>query len=353
MTAQPMSVAAPVDRSDVLLTIADISKVFEIRSALTRRVTSRVYAIRSLSIEIRRGEAVGLVGESGSGKSTTGRCALGLETVTTGHIEYEGRRIGGFGRAELRAFHRHVQAVFQNPAEALSPKFTALDSVLEPLTAYRVGNAGSRRETAAGWLERVGLSSTEFAKIPSELSGGQRQRVAIARALVLGPSFLVLDEPTSALDVSVQAQILNLLRDLQQDIGVSYLFISHNLAAVANTCSQVVVMYAGSVMEVGPSEQLLVDPLHPYTKALILASDETVRIDDHDRVLTALSGEVPSPRSEPTGCPFVSRCAYAMEVCREQKPELRTVRSGHQVACHLVDTAAIPMRQPMRLEKGR
>ena len=346
-----MTTTIPPGDAEVLVRIAGISKTFEIRTALTRRVTSRVHAIRSLSLEIRRGEAVGLVGESGSGKSTTGRCVLGLETVSTGSISYEGREVGGFGRAELRAFHRNVQAVFQNPTEALSPKFTALDAVREPLTAYRVGTPASRRDTAAQWLERVGLSTTEFAKIPTELSGGQRQRVAIARALALSPSFLVLDEPTSALDVSVQAQILNLLRDLQQDIGVSYLFISHNLAAVANTCSQVVVMYAGSVMEIGPSERLLVEPLHPYTKALILASDETVTIEDHDRVLTALSGEVPSPRTEPPGCPFVSRCAYAMDICRERKPELRTVRSGHQVACHLLDVAPVNAKQPMRLDK--
>jgi oligopeptide/dipeptide ABC transporter ATP-binding protein len=322
----------------VLLRVSALSKLYEIRSLLRRRVTSRVHAVRNVSFEIAAGESVGLVGESGSGKTTTSRCVLAMETPSAGVVEYQGRSIGSLKAAELRWYRREVQAVFQDPKDALSPRFKAVDLIAEPLVVHGTGSKRDRIRTALDAMERVGLDPAERGKRPADFSGGQRQRLAIARALVLDPSFLVLDEPTSALDVSVQAQILNLFRDLQAERGLSYLFISHQLGAVANVCDRVVVIYAGMVMESGTSAELLSEPLHPYTQALLLASDETDVARDQD-VLDALSGAVPSTREELSGCPFRSRCVYATDICRHEVPPLSEVAPGRAVACHLVTAA--------------
>ena len=291
-----------------------------------------VHAVADVSFDLRRGEVLSLVGESGCGKSTTGRCILRLIEPTSGSILFEGDEITTKSEREMRAIRRHVQIVFQDPFSSLHPRRRVRDIVAEPLIIH-----GMRREEAhaavPGLLERVSLSADQAGKYPHEFSGGQRQRIGIARALSLNPKLIVLDEPVSALDVSIRAQIMNLLVDLQRDYGVSYLLIAHHLATTRYMAHTVAVMYLGKIVERAPRAELFGNPQHPYTKALFSAA--LPGHPDIEREEIILSGEVPSPINPPAGCRFHPRCPFVMPQCSEVEPEEKEGAKGHMVACHL------------------
>jgi oligopeptide transport system ATP-binding protein len=329
MTHEPeIETAAP------LVEARNLVKHFPVMSgAFFARQTGAVRAVDDVSLVIPRGQTVGLVGESGCGKSTVGRLLLRLIEPSGGSVWFAGEEISRAGADDLRRARRHMQIVFQDPHSSLNPRRTVGEIVTRPLVIH--GEA-SRKElaTRAGELLRlVGLDPAMRGRYPHEFSGGQRQRLGIARALALRPSFIVLDEPTSSLDVSVQAQILNLLNDLKRDLGLTYLFISHNLNVVEYFCDVTTVMYLGQVVESGPSEAIHAEPLHPYTQALISAVLVPEVGRQRDRLV--LTGDVPSPVNPPAGCRFHTRCPYAMDVCRHAPPPLLEQRPGHRVACHL------------------
>jgi oligopeptide/dipeptide ABC transporter ATP-binding protein len=304
----------------MLLEVNDLRKTFPARTGLFGNVLDRVHAVDGVSFSIAEGRTLGLVGESGCGKSTVGRAILRLIEPSSGAIRFRGQDITGLPANELRALRRRMQIVFQDPYSSLNPRKRAGEIVAEPLMVHGIVKASERREVVAALFAKVGLQPRQMGFYPHQFSGGQRQRVSIARALSLGPQFIVADEPVSALDVSVQAQVINLLMDLQAQDGLSYLFISHNLAVVEHVSHDVAVMYLG--------------PLHPYTRALMAAvpvADPLVR-----RSRTPVMGDVPSPINRPSGCHFHPRCPLAEAHCRTDEPELREVEPGHRVACHLV-----------------
>jgi oligopeptide/dipeptide ABC transporter ATP-binding protein len=314
-----------------LLEARGISKAFALREGLFRRRRALVRAIDDVSFGIAEGETLGLVGESGCGKTTLGRVVVRLTEPTAGRLMFDGTDLLALRGSELRARRRDFQMVFQDPATSLNPRKTIIQAVAEPL---RVHGVASRREADAEvrrLIERVGLQPGHAHRYPHEFSGGQRQRINIARALTLRPRLLVLDEPTSALDVSVQAQILNLLKDLQQEFGLTYLFISHNLAVIAHMSDRVAVMYLGRIVEWAPARAIFAASLHPYTRSLIQA----VPVPDPDRRAEApvLPGEIPSALAPPTGCHFHPRCPLAVERCRRETPPLEAHASGHLAAC--------------------
>jgi len=303
---------------DPLVGVRDLQKYYYEQDTLVDRLLGRerraVKAVDGVSFDIQRGETLGLVGESGCGKSTTGETLLRLREATGGRVEFDGRPVFGMDDGELREFRRRAQIVFQDPYSSLDPRMTVGDVVTEPLKVHDLpadpGDASKRqrrRERARELLERVGLSAGQVDRYPHEFSGGQRQRIGIARALALEPEFVLLDEPVSALDVSVQAQILNLLEDLQAELGLTYLFIAHDLSVVRHICDRVAVMYLGEIVETGPTDELFEDPQHPYTRAL-LESVPRAKVAEHGRRVEALSGDVPSPRDPPSGCRFRTRC---------------------------------------------
>src|SRR5262244_3269647 len=315
-----------------LLETTDLAKHFSVRRGTLGFGTGLVRAVDSISFTIDAATTLGLVGESGCGKTTTSRLVLGLERPTAGSIRFEGKDVATLGRDESRRYRRSVQAVFQDPYASLDPRMRVGAIVAEPLVINAGLDAAGRRRRVAELLDLVGLPARAATLYPHEFSGGQRQRVAIARALALSPRLVVLDEPVSALDVSIRAQILNLLVDLQQRLGVSYLFIAHDLAAVAHMSRAIAVMYLGKIVEVGDADAVALAPKHPYTKALFAAA---LPIDlDQSREEITLSGEVPSPLAPPSGCRFHPRCPFAMPHCATQEPALRP-ESGRLVACHL------------------
>ena len=323
-----------------LLQVSDLKVHFpQGKAGLFGKVAATVRAVDGVSFEIRCGETFGLVGESGSGKTTLGRAVLRAIEPTAGRIVY--RRDGtevdivGLDRQSLRAMWRHMQMIFQDPYSSLNPRMTVRDVIGEPLIANELAKGADLNERVLEIAQRCGLDVEHLGRYPHAFSGGQRQRIAIARALVLHPEFIVCDEPVSALDVSIQAQILNLLKELQAQLGLTYLFIAHDLAAVAHACDRVAVMYLGRIMEVASTEALYYRPRHPYTEALMSAIPEA----DPDQVMrpVLLSGERPSPARPPTGCRFHTRCRYASEICRNLMPELREHDTGHSVACHHAD----------------
>ncbi len=321
---------------EILLQATDLVKHFPVRSdGFLRRARQVVHAVDGVSLELRIGETLGLVGESGCGKSTLGRCLTRLTTVTRGRIEFAGTDITSLSRRQLRPVRRDLQLVFQDPYASLNPRRRVGDIVADPLHVHRYGNGQMIRDRVGALLDVVGLPSGYADRYPFELSGGQRQRVGVARALALSPRLIVADEPVSALDVSIRAQVLNLLRDLQDEFALTYLFVGHDLGVVRHVSDRIAVMYLGEVVELAASGSLYATPAHPYTEAL-LSAVPGIELDAHAprRERIRLSGDPPSPIDKPTGCSFHPRCRYAQQRCRVEKPPLRTVAVGRETACH-------------------
>ena len=315
-----------------LIKVTNLVKHFPVRGGLLQRVQGWVQAVDGVSFGIRRGEALGLVGESGCGKTTVGRTILRLIEPTSGDICFEGRSLVGLNAEEMKPLRREMQLIFQDPFSSLDPRSQIADSVGEALLVHGVKDKESRRQQVLDILHRVGLSEDHMRRYPHEFSGGQRQRIGIARALILQPKFIVCDEPVSALDVSIQAQVLNLLRQLQHEFELTYLFIAHNMSVVEHISDRVAVMYLGKIAEIADKRSLYNRPLHPYTQALLSA----IPVPDPDRVQqrTILKGDVPSPLNPPSGCRFHPRCPIAQERCSVEEPVLRTLAPDHQTACH-------------------
>jgi peptide/nickel transport system ATP-binding protein len=319
--------------AEPVLDVRDLKKHFPVHKGLLRRTRGLVYAVDGVSFSIRQGETLGVVGESGCGKSTVGRTVLRLIEPTAGSIRVGGKDVTHLKRTELRPYRRQMQIIFQDPFSSLDPRMSAGDIVAEPLRVHGVASGKSVKEKVAALFERVGLRRAQMDNFPHQFSGGQRQRIGIARALALQPKLIVGDEPVSALDVSIQAQVLNLMLDLQQERGLAYLFISHNLAVIEHISHYIAVMYLGRIVEYTDKRTLFTQALHPYTEQLLLAvpvPDPRVK-----RPKRALQGDVPSPINPPSGCHFHTRCPYAVARCKEETPALREVRPGQLVACHL------------------
>jgi len=316
-----------------LLEVTDLVKQYPVRSGILRRTVGTVHAVDGVSFTVGVGETLGLVGESGCGKSTVARSILRLVEPTGGSIRLNGRDITRLGKTELRSHRRSMQIIFQDPFASLNPRMTAGDIVGEPLSVHNMAAGHEKRERVAELFEQVGLRPDQMLNYPHQFSGGQRQRICIARALSLGPRLIVCDEPVSALDVSIQAQVINLLIDLQRKHDFSYLFIAHDLAVIAHISHRVAVMYLGRIVEVAEKTELFANPRHPYTQALLACVPVA---DPRTRRLTPLiDGDVPSPINPPPGCAFHTRCRYAMERCKLETPALADVGAHHQIACFL------------------
>jgi len=319
-----------------LLEVRDLKKHFPVTRGVFARVSGQVYAVDGVSFHIERGETLGLVGESGCGKSTVGRTLLKLVQPTSGRILVEGADITDLDAAKMFPYREKMQMIYQDPYASLNPRMTAGDIVGEPLIIHGVATREERKDRVATLFERVGLRPELINSYPHEFSGGQRQRIGIARALALDPELIIGDEPVSALDVSIQAQIINLLMDLQDELHLSYLFVAHDLAVVEHISHRVAVMYLGRIVELTDKTSLFEMPLHPYSEAL-LSAVPVPKARARGRKRMILSGDVPSPINPPSGCHFHTRCPYAMARCRHEVPALREVRAGHLAACHLHD----------------
>jgi oligopeptide transport system ATP-binding protein len=326
----------PATAGDVLLEVRNLVKHFSVGGGLFGGHQGTVRAVDGVSFALRRGETLGLVGESGCGKTTTGRCILQLERPTGGQVIFEGRDLAALSDAELRPLRRRAQVIFQDPYASLNPRMTVGQILAEPLAVHGlVPSREGRRKRVRDLLSRVGLLPQHADRYPHQMSGGQRQRVGIARALAVEPALIVCDEPVSALDVSIQAQIINLLEDLQAELGLTYLFIAHDLAVVRHISDRVAVMYLGKIVEIADRVELYANPLHPYTKALLAAVPIPDPALEAERGRSVLIGEVPSPLNPPSGCVFHPRCPIAVDQCRVEVPPLREVTPGHWAACLL------------------
>lgn len=314
-----------------LIQVKNLVKYFPVREGLLQRVKDYVRAVDNVSFVVREGETLGMVGESGCGKTTIGRTMLRLIEPTSGSVIIDGKDVLKLAGAEMKAMRRNMQIIFQDPYASLDPRMPIGESVMEGLNIHRIGTPKERYEIMLDTLKKVGLEDYHARRYPHEFSGGQRQRIGIARALALRPKFIVCDEPVSALDVSIQSQVLNILKDLQQEFGLTYLFIAHNLSVVEHISNRVAVMYLGKMVELSDRDDLFAHPLHPYTRALMSAipiPDPTLK-----RERTILKGDVPSPLNPPSGCRFHPRCPIAVEICSKQEPEFREATPDHWVAC--------------------
>ena len=326
--------ASATANDDVLIEVTNLKKHFPIVDGLLRRQVGLVKAVDGVSFDIVRGTTLGLVGESGSGKSTTGRVILQLDLATEGSVKFNDVELTETKGRRLRALRPRMQMVFQDPHASLNPRMTVASIIGEPLKEHQVSKGKVRHARIAELLRLVGLEPAHANRYPHEFSGGQRQRIGIARAIALNPDFIICDEPIAALDVSIQAQIVNLLEELQDELGLTYLFISHDLSMVRHIADQVAVMYLGKIMELADVNELHGDPKHPYTQALLSAIPVPDPVAEAARTRTILSGDIPSPSDPPPGCPFSTRCPVAQERCSAEEPEWREIKPAHWVACH-------------------
>jgi peptide/nickel transport system ATP-binding protein/oligopeptide transport system ATP-binding protein len=320
-------------QAENIVEVDNLVKYFPVRAGLLQRVVNHVKAVDDVSFVVKKGETLGMVGESGCGKTTIGRSMLRLVEPTSGAVRYEGRDVLQLRGKDLKDVRRHMQIIFQDPYASLDPRVPIGESVMEGLHIHNIGTRQERYDLMIDTLKKVGLEDYHARRYPHEFSGGQRQRIGIARALALRPNFIICDEPVSALDVSIQSQVLNILKDLQHEFGLTYLFIAHNLSVVEHISDRVAVMYLGKMVELTDREELFRNPLHPYTKALMSA----IPVPDPKlkRQRTVLKGDVPSPLNPPKGCRFHPRCPIAEQICSEQEPEFREASSNHWVACWL------------------
>jgi peptide/nickel transport system ATP-binding protein/oligopeptide transport system ATP-binding protein len=318
-----------------LIEVKNLVKYYPVKGGIFRRKIAEVKAVDDVSFSIRKGETLGLVGESGCGKTTVGHTLLGLVPHTSGQVNYEGVNLFNLRGEEKKLMRLNLQIVFQDPYASLDPRLPIGESIAEGLHIHNIGSKQDRFEMVLKVLKNVGMEDYHARRYPHEFSGGQRQRIGIARALVMNPKFIVLDEPVSALDVSIQAQVLNILRDLQRDFNLTYLFVAHNLAVVEHISDRVAVMYLGKIVELSDRDVLFSQPLHPYTRALMSAIPIPNPRLKRERVI--LQGDVPSPLNPPSGCRFHPRCPYAKEVCSQKEPELREIKPNHIAACHFLE----------------
>jgi len=317
-----------------LVEIKNLVKYFPVRGGLLQRVVAWVQAVDNVSFSIKEGETLGMVGESGCGKTTIGRTILRLIPATSGKVYFDGQDVFAARARELKALRRNMQIIFQDPFSSLDPRMPVGESIAEGLLVHGMGNRQERFEVVINTLRKVGLQDYHARRYPHEFSGGQRQRIGIARALAVEPQFIVCDEPISALDVSIQAQIINLLEELQERLGLTYLFIAHDLSVVRHISDRVAVMYLGKIVEIADRTTLYEDPLHPYTRALLSAVPIPDPVVERKRTRIILTGDVPSPVNPPSGCRFHPRCPFAKSACSQEEPELREVEKDHWVSCH-------------------
>ena len=325
-------------KQEVLLEVKDLVKHFPIRQGIIfSKQVGAVQAVDGISFDVNKGETLGLVGESGCGKTTAGRCILRLIEPTSGEVKFDGKDVPSLPKDELRELRKEMQIIFQDPYGSLNPRMTVGDIIGEPLHIHKIAKGAAKETRVREILETVGLSAFHARRFPHEFSGGQRQRIGIARALAVDPRLIICDEPVSALDVSIQAQVINLLQDLQEEFGLTYLFIAHDLSVVKHISDRVAVMYLGKIVELTGKAELYRNPKHPYTQALLSAIPEADPTIKKERIL--LKGDVPSPINPPSGCRFHTRCPKAMDICKTQDPEFVDTGDGHFVACHLVPAA--------------
>jgi oligopeptide/dipeptide ABC transporter ATP-binding protein len=325
------------DDSDIILDVQNLQKYFPITRGLLQRTVGYVQAVDGVSFQLKKGETLGLVGESGCGKSTAGRTILRLLDPTGGHVYFQGTDLASLDAGKLKDLRRKMQIIFQDPFSSLNPRRTIGSILAQPLKIHDIASGSEVNDQVADILKKVGLNPLHAERYPHEFSGGQRQRIGIARAIAANPDFVVADEPVSALDVSIQAQIINLLQDLQNELGLSYIFIAHDLSVVRSVSDRVAVMYLGQIVEMADNDALYEDPLHPYTRALLSAVPSIDAGGQRATSRIVLQGDVPSPIKPPSGCRFHTRCPYAFDACSAAEPQLLDVGAGHLVKCHLYD----------------